>query len=228
MMAVAVAVAVWSVASPKDGKDAQSIRGREEPKFSPSGVGGAFYTRSLHPASTGGASLVADTYCSEAVLLHPTRQVDFDCRRSANASTAAVKVLGSNVASAAACHALCADYDYRGLPCRSYTYFAASHPRPNFRSRCYGRVDDLLPSAPDADATSGSLQLPDCSTASHCELNGRCRSGGTCDCVPGWSGRHCEMLDLRPARPDNGYRRSNYSSWYRDTYSSVFFPLLSV
>ena len=111
--------------------------------------------------SNSGASLVDDTYCSEAVLADPTHVLDFDCLRDANASTAAVKILlgpgSASVASAAACKALCAGYGYRGLPCRSYTFFATDHPRPAFRSRCYGRVDDLLPSSPDPHATSSSI-----------------------------------------------------------------------
>ena len=158
------------------------------------------------------ASLVDDTYCSEAVLRHPTVHLDFNCLRDANQSSAAVKILGI-AGSASACKALCLEYSYRGQPCRSYTFFGARHRRAAFRSHCYGRIDSLLPSSPDPEATSESLRLPDCATDSHCELNGRCTANGTCICHPGWRGRHCQTLALAPAKPNNGYRRANFSSW---------------
>ena len=156
-------------------------------------------------------SLVADAYCSAAVMAAPTVHVDFDCLRNASAPGESVKPLGP-APSAAACHAACAAFTYRGLPCRSYTWFDPSYARAAFRGGCFGRIDGLQPGVHAAGATSGSLDLADCANDAHCELNGHCRAG-SCECLPGWAGRWCSTLDMRPAAPRNGYRRTNYSSW---------------
>ena len=168
------------------------------------------------PSAPGpGTSLVADTYCSERVVQHPTQPpVDFDCLRNASASSASVKLLAGAASSAADCQALCQKFAYRGLPCRSYTYFELGHRRAAFAGQCFGRVDAVLPSSIDAGATSGVIRRQHCSTDEQCELNGRClAANGTCSCHPGWIGHWCQTLDLAPAATKNGYQRANFSSW---------------
>ena len=168
------------------------------------------------PSAPGpGTSLVADTYCSERVVQHPTQPpVDFDCLRNASASSASVKLLAGAASSAADCQALCQKFVYRGLPCRSYTYFELGHRRAAFAGQCFGRVDAVLPSSIDAGATSGVIRRQHCSTDEQCELNGRClAANGTCSCHPGWIGHWCQTLDLAPAATKNGYQRANFSSW---------------
>ena len=49
----------------------------------------------------------------------------------------------------------------------------------------------------------------------HCSLNGRCSSGGACQCAPGWAGSDCRSLALLPlAEPaQQAYCHYNDSTW---------------
>ena len=158
---------------------------------------------------------VGDTYCSEEVIRTDSDNYtsDFDCLRDPTANTSSVKFLGV-VASTGECETRCRGYAYReSLPCRAFTHFGQKYSRPQFRGNCYARVDNVLNRhAVENGVTSATLGLGDCSTDMQCELNGQC-ADGKCHCHPGWAGQFCERLDLQPAKPANGYRRANYSSW---------------
>ena len=52
-----------------------------------------------------------------------------------------------------------------------------------------------------------------CATDEDCSLNGRC-STGTCACAPEWAGDDCGVLNLLPAKANNGFHEGpNSSSW---------------
>jgi hypothetical protein len=162
-------------------------------------------------------SIVADTFCSLKTMMNVSGTVlDFDCLRNSTANTSSVKFLGRS-ATIGECEALCESYMYRGLPCRSVTFFALNYPRENFRRNCYGRVDTVAEFSVEDGAVSSVIDQNDCEDARQCELNGQCVDG-LCRCEPGWRGKFCEVLDLRPAKNQNGYKRLNYSSWVRHLY----------
>ena len=48
-----------------------------------------------------------------------------------------------------------------------------------------------------------------------CQLNGVCQEAGLCQCDKAWTGVDCSVLNLLPAKQENGYggRGSNHSSW---------------
>ncbi|KAJ5752438.1 hypothetical protein N7520_009355 [Penicillium odoratum] len=52
-----------------------------------------------------------------------------------------------------------------------------------------------------------------CTKNEDCNLNGQCNQ--TCICDPGWTGKTCGKLDLRPGPTSNGYNRTEegISSW---------------
>lgn len=58
--------------------------------------------------------------------------------------------------------------------------------------------------------TSGAA----CKTDLDCQLNGAC-TGGTCACDSAWKGANCSVLNIRPAKMQNGLGSlgSNTSSW---------------
>ena len=136
-------------------------------------------------------------------------------------STTQAKFLG-RAPSADACARVCAGFTYRGVfPCRSWTWFHADYGNATaaagWAGLCYARIDDSWggPAARPADGavTSGlRTDLPDCTSAMQCELNGRC-VGGRCACAQGWRGRFCQTLHLLPAKRGAGYHRPNTTSW---------------
>lgn len=54
--------------------------------------------------------------------------------------------------------------------------------------------------------------VPDCTSAHHCEMNGQCMNL-KCECSQGWTGTFCQTLLLQPAKRGAGYHRTNYTSW---------------
>ena len=55
-----------------------------------------------------------------------------------------------------------------------------------------------------AAAADGSDSPPVCRSADDCNLLGRCNtSDGTCSCYRGFTGQHCERLDLKPLAHSN-------------------------
>ena len=48
-----------------------------------------------------------------------------------------------------------------------------------------------------------------CSEAKDCQLAGLC-TNGNCVCDPGWTGNHCELLDLAPLDP---HSKTTLSAW---------------
>ncbi|TWU74319.1 hypothetical protein ED733_005858 [Metarhizium rileyi] len=54
-----------------------------------------------------------------------------------------------------------------------------------------------------------------CTGDEDCSLNGVCSLDGACQCDPGWKGDDCGVLDLRPAKINNGYDQTarGTSSW---------------
>ncbi|OAQ67841.1 EGF-like domain-containing protein [Pochonia chlamydosporia 170] len=59
-----------------------------------------------------------------------------------------------------------------------------------------------------------SLSHQKCIKDEDCSLTGIC-SSGVCKCDPGWIGDDCGVLDVRPAKRDNGYNQTakGTSSW---------------
>ena len=70
----------------------------------------------------------------------------------------------------------------------------------------------------------GGMAWVGCRSEAECSLNGACE-GGVCSCRPGWSGRDCAALDLRPADPEregHSYVAPfGFSAWGMSVVSSV-------
>jgi hypothetical protein len=64
-------------------------------------------------------------------------------------------------------------------------------------------------------STFVSLSLQKCANDQDCSLNGVCGRGNVCHCDDGWTGGDCGILDVRPAKRDNGYNQTatGTSSW---------------
>ena len=72
-------------------------------------------------------------------------------------------------------------------------------------------------------ASRAGFQGFSCANNNDCQLNGKCLTSadtlspgetvGSCACDPGWTGDQCELLDLLPAKVDNGLQDSFYGSW---------------
>ena len=132
-------------------------------------------------------------------------------------STAFLKYLANGTQSLPACAALCAAFGTATTRCKSFTRFKPS-------GACLGHVDNSwLPMTTDGSRDagaidSGQLAWP-CLSAMDCSLNGACDApSGACKCAPGWGGRQCGELNLRPVdkaalgfSPTQG--AANMSSW---------------
>ena len=63
--------------------------------------------------------------------------------------------------------------------------------------------------------------LANCTSDLGCQLNGRCQPDGTCKCSSAWTAADCSVLNLTPAKHQNGYgsptshrlSSGNHSSW---------------
>lgn len=114
------------------------------------------------------------------------------------------------------CQDACIAFTHGGDRCESFTHHATSFGGA-FAGQCFAiTVPRWTPTAQKA-VTSGRVLWP-CRTNMDCSLNGQCdATSGSCSCEPQWAGHRCDALQLRPAKPDNGYQGvddgANTSSW---------------
>ena len=54
------------------------------------------------------------------------------------------------------------------------------------------------------DASIGAADSESCGTAADCSYAGVC-ADGKCECDQAWTGARCDILDLRPAKPNGGF-----------------------
>lgn len=73
-------------------------------------------------------------------------------------------------------------------------------------------IDMLIDSM--AYASEYEMSSFDCETDMDCSLLGDCdKDTKKCVCDPGWTGDHCEKVNLLPIGKNKGFINSNYPSW---------------
>eukprot|EP01084_Bolivina_argentea_P171013 296292_1 len=114
------------------------------------------------------------------------------------------------------CIDLCLNASTASNRCQSYTFYTWYFEEP-YKSHCYGRFGEpygiLWTPVQQNYVDCGRIIYP-CTNDINCSLNGICNvNTGNCTCRAGWTGYHCDKLNLLPATKTAGYHITNTSSW---------------
>eukprot|EP01083_Nonionella_stella_P170294 579227_1 len=127
------------------------------------------------------------------------------------------------------CIQACLDHSTTGIQCESYTYYTPQYNVQSYASHCYGRFGKpyglLWTPMTEDNVYCGRVIYP-CVSDIDCEFNGKCDTiTNICTCNKGWSGYHCQTLNLQKATEGTGYHILNDNNSGKPTSSwggSVF------
>eukprot|EP01084_Bolivina_argentea_P253174 425192_1 len=97
--------------------------------------------------------------------------------------------------------------------CESYTYHTSKFDDKTWARHCYGRFGKqyglLWIPVPQDNINCGRIIYP-CQSDIDCQFNGKCNPiTKNCSCNIGWSGYHCQSLNLQAATKGTGYHITN-------------------
>eukprot|EP01084_Bolivina_argentea_P171025 296309_1 len=139
-----------------------------------------------------------------------------------NNSTQYVEYLGT-FDNTNACIQACLSKSTATNKCQSYTYHTAQFNDAKYQKHCYGRFGEpyglvWIPVAQN-NINCGRVIYP-CKSDMDCELNGKCDSvTKNCTCNAGWTGYHCQQLNLQKATKGTGYHITNDNNSGKPTSS---------